>query len=553
MDGPSDAFTGSARHPRSPAPDSSTLDPDPAGLLALNTELQARVELLSHSGRELQTLLGAIRIPTIILDRELRVQGFTPSSMELFNLIPTDTGRPLAELAHRLDFDAVAADAGAVLESLEPREREVLSTAGDWFLARAMPYQPREAQAAGVVVTFIDITERKRVEESLRVSRRRLSDIFSQAAVGLAEISFDGRFRQVNAELCRMFGREREALLGQPMPDFTHPDDLEATLAAFRRLVETGRTASLDKRYLLPDGEVVWANSTITRLDDETGSPQSVLAVVVDLTARKQVELRLRQSHEDLERRVRERTTELDQAILALRTEMQERQRAQAQRQELQRQLLSAQEDERAHISRELHDAVGQHVTALILGLKALAPAVREPADALALRGLLEIAETIGAEVHELALELRPTALDDIGLARTLANHAQKWSTLTGILVTFHCAGMEGPRLSRHIETTLYRIACEALNNVRKHSGARHVSLILERRDTQVMVIVEDDGHGFDPETKAKSANGGRGRLGLLGMRERTALLDGEFTVESSPGQGTTIFVRVPLVPPVGA
>jgi signal transduction histidine kinase len=141
---------------------------------------------------------------------------------------------------------------------------------------------------------------------------------------------------------------------------------------------------------------------------------------------------------------------------------------------------------------------------------------------------------------------LRPTALDDLGLLRTLSNYAEEWSARTNIAVTFHSTGMEAGRLPRHIETTLYRIACEALNNVLKHSEARHVSIILERREPQASIIVEDNGKGFDVE--AFQSPGNRRRLGLLGMKERATLLDGELTIESSPGQGTTVFVRIPLV-----
>ncbi|HEY9248921.1 MAG TPA: PAS domain-containing protein, partial [Rariglobus sp.] len=491
-------------------------------------------------------LLGATNIATIFLDERLRIKRYTPPSVAIFNLIPGDAGRPLAELTHRLEFNSITEDAEQVLRTLVPVEREVRSAYGRWFLARIIPYRTMENMVAGVVLTFVDINERKRAEEGLRASRQRLSAIFSQAAVGLSEISFEGRFLRVNDELCRMLGRSRAELLMSGVNTVTYPEDMDECIAAFRTLIETGAPVSIDKRYLLPQGGIVWANSILTRLDDERGNPQAVLSVTVDLTVRKQAERQVLQAREELERRVHERTLALDEANQALRAEIEERQRMQSERQDLLRQMVTAQEEERGRISRELHDEVGQHITALILGLKSLESRTTDAISAATLKSLMTITEDVGRETHQLAVVLRPTALDDLGLLRTLSNYAEEWSARTNIAVTFHSTGMEAGRLPRHIETTLYRIACEALNNVLKHSEARHVSIILERREPQASIIVEDNGKGFDVE--AFQSPGNRRRLGLLGMKERATLLDGELTIESSPGQGTTVFVRIPLV-----
>lgn len=514
-------------------------------LVAANAALTQRMEEMARANTDLQNLMGATNIATIFLDEELRIKRYTPPAVTLFNIIPADRGRPLCDLAHRLEFNTTAEDAAHVLSTLIPVEREVHSVYGQWFLSRIIPYRTEENLIAGIVLTFIDITARKRAEEALRASRQRLSAIFSQAAVGLSEISFGGRFLRVNDELCRMLGRSRLELLASTVLDVTHPDNKAENITVFRRLIETGAPITLDKRYVRPDGEVVWGNSSLTRMDDEMGNPQAILAVTVDLTSRKQAEIELRQAHENLERRVQERTIELDETNRALRAEIQERQNAQKSRQDLQLQLVTAQEDERGRISRELHDEVGQHITALILGLKSLEPRTTGPDAAQMLKSLMAITEKVGHEIHELALELRPTALDDLGLLRTLSNYSAEWSARASIEVTFHSAGLEGRRLPRHLETTLYRIACETLNNVLKHARATHVSIILERRDDQAVIIIEDNGSGFDQEALEAQAN--RKHLGLLGMKERATLLNGELNIESSPGHGTTVFARIPL------
>jgi signal transduction histidine kinase len=214
---------------------------------------------------------------------------------------------------------------------------------------------------------------------------------------------------------------------------------------------------------------------------------------------------------------------------------------------EFMQQLINAKEAERHRIARELHDQMGQHLTALILGLKVLRDGTPESSPSRErLRQLQELADLIGKEVHHVALELRPTALDDFGLHTTLVNYVEEWSERSGVGVDFHSTGLDEKRLPSPIETALYRMVQEGLTNVLKHAQARRVSLILRRSPDQVLAILEDDGRGFDGEAVTNSW-GPRGRLGLLGMRERVALVGGTLTIESTPGRGTTIFARIPL------
>jgi signal transduction histidine kinase len=158
---------------------------------------------------------------------------------------------------------------------------------------------------------------------------------------------------------------------------------------------------------------------------------------------------------------------------------------------------------------------------------------------------LSDIAQRLDSDVDFLAWELRPTALDDLGLIVALSTYAQEWSKHFGVEVNFHSAGLGGTRLAPLVETNLYRIVQEALNNVSKHAAATHVDLLLERRDGDAVLIVEDDGRGFDLE-RVKMSGTDRG-LGLVGMRERAALVGGTVEIESKPGEGTTVFVRVPV------
>jgi two-component system CheB/CheR fusion protein len=642
-------------------------------LTTVNAELKSKVDELGRANSDLQNLMGASSIATVFLDRDLRIKRYTPSSVPLFNFIPTDMGRPLSDLANRLEFSSIVSDAERVLRDLTPIEREVRDSAGNWFVARLTPYRTKENHVGGVVLAFVDITSRKNAEDSvrssearfralvsqnavgiccadlsgkitfvnpklcellgwgereligkefdlvdsnhgsssigqaiaeqasgsrspfqnerqlqrkdgsslwanvsvaiirdengnassavaavvdtserrladeaLRASRRSLAAIFAQAAVGLSELALDGRFVRVNDGLCRLLGRSREELLESDVAAVTYPPDLPIANAALNDLVKTGAAQSVDKRHVRADGSTVWVNTLLTRLDDDEGTPRTILAVTADLTDRKRAEQELRRTGEELEVRVIARTAELDTLNQALRTQIAERTAAELSRQDMMRQLVTAQEEERGRISRELHDEVGQHLTALMLGLKELQNGKAErPLDLL--RTLQTITETVGKEIHDLATELRPTALDDLGLLGTLTNYVSEWTKRTKVPLEFHSTSWPERRIPAHLETTLYRIVCEALNNVLKHAQATRVSIILEQRGGQAVAIIEDNGVGFD--VHEPQGRGSRKALGIIGMRERVVLVDGELSIESVPGKGTTVFVRVPLPP----
>jgi signal transduction histidine kinase len=157
------------------------------------------------------------------------------------------------------------------------------------------------------------------------------------------------------------------------------------------------------------------------------------------------------------------------------------------------------------------------------------------------------IAQRLDRDVDHLVWELRPTALDDLGLRAALTNYIQEWSRRANVAAELHTSGLLDDRLAPEVETALYRIAQEALNNVAKHSSARRVEVILERRSDCVLLILEDDGVGFEV---SRSGAAGQG-FGLVGMQERAILVGARVQIESTPGKGTTILVRMAL--PMGA
>ncbi len=186
---------------------------------------------------------------------------------------------------------------------------------------------------------------------------------------------------------------------------------------------------------------------------------------------------------------------------------------------------------------------MGQHLTALRVVLQT----VQASGDGV--RRLGSIVDRLDQSVDRLTLELRPPALDHLGLHGAIASLAEVVSATSGVRVDVHLPGVDGERFGDSIETALYRVVQEALTNVWKHSGAKTVSVIVERDPGALRMIVEDDGRGFDGDG-ALAGEAARGRFGLLGMRERLALVGGSFHIESEPGSGTTIYARVPLPDP---
>jgi signal transduction histidine kinase len=221
---------------------------------------------------------------------------------------------------------------------------------------------------------------------------------------------------------------------------------------------------------------------------------------------------------------------------------MVERERAEKARTELLARLVFAHEDERRRIAREMHDQFGEQLTALARRIEILKGACADRPDLAGEVAALEaVAQQLDRDVDHLVWELRPTALDDLGLRAALANYVQDWSKRVSISAELHTSGLLDDRLSSETETTLYRIAQEALTNVAKHSRAANVDVILERRSDHVLLIVEDDGVGFDP---ASSGGAGQG-FGLLGMQERAALVGATLEIESAAGKGTTVLLRM--------
>ena len=351
-----------------------------------------------------------------------------------------------------------------------------------------------------------------------------------QASDGIHTYDMQGNILDVNLSLCEMLGYSREELLRLNIRDLVSAEELARFPIRFDDL-GAGRKIISERRLRRKDGTFTPVEISGKILDDGV-----LQAIIRDVSERKQAEEAIRQAHDELERRVEERTAELARTSEELRAEIIERKRIEETlrkneevRNELLRQLGAAQEQERWRIARELHDQMGQRLSALMLGLKSLSnissgqqPAVEQ------LGQLIEITNQLVEGVHTLAWELRPLVLDDLGLVTALRTYLEEWAKRAKIPAGFFDTGLDNRRLPADIETTLYRVVQESLTNILKHAHARAVSVILEQRDSNVSLIIEDDGKGFDVPNVWGAPLKDRG-LGLLGMRERVMLAGGYF------------------------
>jgi PAS domain S-box-containing protein len=226
-----------------------------------------------------------------------------------------------------------------------------------------------------------------------------------------------------------------------------------------------------------------------------------------------------------------------------------ERKRQEELRNRLIQQAVTAQEEERRRIARELHDEAGQSLTALLVGLRTIEESrtIAEAAElAQRLRGIA--AQTLD-EVGRLSRGLHASILDEVGLPAAVARHVQEFAHLHGVAADVRIEGLDAEPLPPLVQTTVYRVLQEALTNVAKHAGARSVTIRLVRDEVMVELRVQDDGAGFDPAAGAKADGGDRGdrHLGLQVMRERAALLGGSVEVQSRAGAGTTITAHLPV------
>jgi PAS domain S-box-containing protein len=389
-------------------------------------------------------------------------------------------------------------------------------------LAQVVPERDIRGHIVGYLGTLTQITEQKRAQEALRVNEARFRAAFGFAPHGMSLTAPGGRFLQVNRFLCQMLGYTESELLQMRFQDISHPEDIEASVAGAKGLLENKlQSFEVEKRYLRKDGTVVWLLLRSNLIRDGDGEPLYFVSHMQDMTERKAAE-------EERDRLFRE--------VEAARDRMQM----------LSHRLVEVQEQERRRIARELHDEIGQDLSALRLNLEQNAASFEARCNH-PLSEAQSLVNKLLRVVRELSLDLRPTMLDDLGLLPALLWHFDRYFALSGIRVGFKHFGLEGRRFPAEIETAAYRIVQEALTNVLRHARAQeaNVTVWVSDQNGTLSIQVDDSGAGFDVDLALKARNSS----GLSGMSERAALLGGRLTIESVRAEGTCLTAELPIQP----
>jgi PAS domain S-box-containing protein len=401
------------------------------------------------------------------------------------------------------------------------------------------PVRDDTGRVIGASKVARDISDRQKNDEI----RARLAAIVDSSDDAIVSKSLDGVIITWNRAAERLFGYSAAEAIGQSIfliiPDDRRTEE-EEVLARLRRGEKIDHFETVRQTK---DGRRIPISLTVSPLRDAHGNIVGASKVARDITERVLSQKALRRAREELEERVRERTAELSSLNAALRAEADRRMQIEEQRAKLFTRLMLAQEDERRRLARELHDQLGQQMTALRLTLETLKAWSEERPELRAqVETLQELTRQLDQDIAFRVWELTPAMLEGVGLAAALTEYAGNWSKRFNIPAEVHMTRPTEARLPSATETTIYRFAQEALNNIAKHSRATRVDIVLEHTSQHVSLIVEDNGIGFNPSELELG-----GGFGLIGMRERAALASADFQIESTPGRGTTVILRVPV------
>ncbi len=509
-------------------------------------------ERIRRSEDQLRIITNSVPGLISYIDREHRYRFVNHQYTEWF-------GKPESEIIGKHIRDLLGVKTYKILK---PKIEQVLAgeacsietlvhyqMAGDRFVQ--FSYTPDfsdDGAVKGFYVLVTDLTERKRAEDLLRTSEERMR-VLMNSLTEHAVLSLDvkGRIDAWNRGAQLLFGYKPEEIMGSPVEKLFTPDDVRqgVHLREMRLSREKGHAAD-DRWHIRKDGTRFFASGEMTPV--YVGNSLIGYAKIVrDLTETKRMADELQRANNELEARVSDRTQKLAEANALLLLQMDERAVANDQRTRLLRRLFTVQEDERGRIARDIHDQLGQSLTALRLKIASLKDiSADDPVVTERINRLQEIAEHLDTDVSFLAWELRPSVLDDVEFVRALGNYVTEWSRRSDIFAEFDTVGLTGVKLDADIENNLYRITQESLNNAAKHARADRINVVLEKRGDFVMLIIEDNGAGFDPDLISEERGKGGG-FGLFGMRERASLISGTIEIESSPNKGTSVFVRVPL------
>ncbi|MCW1915862.1 PAS domain S-box protein [Luteolibacter sp. GHJ8] len=521
-------------------------------ILAVTVDLTERRKMeadLLASEVNLRLVMDSVRDYAIITtDVEGLITGWNTGARHIFGYGPEEVlGRHVGMIFTPEDQAAGIPQAEFVIARTKGHaadERWHLRKDGRRFWVSGVMSPLEEGDLVkGYVKVARDLTEQRVAQAAVRDSEQR----FRLLADSMPQIVWSntpaGDAAYFNRRWFDYTAADPAASLGSGWQAFIHPDDAEALLQEWNSALQGGRILDAEVRLRACDGSYRWFIVRNVPHFDDQGLVIGWFGTATDITERKIQAQELQAAHDLLETRVQDRTRELREAMQDLQREVSQRERLEEERGTLLSRLVSSQEEERARLSRDLHDDLSQHMVTMRMEIDNLRRQLTDEHPELVQKDVFEslmgrVDELIRA-VHRRAWELRPSELDHLGLEVALRHYLQDWSNKTGIASHLHTGTWSDLRLPPDAEIALYRVVQEALANVTRHASATKVDLHLDA-DGEVLLMISDNGRGFEPVS-------GKGRLGLLGMRERLNSLGGSLAIESAPGAGTTIRAGLPL------
>jgi PAS domain S-box-containing protein len=476
---------GEDKPPQHPvrAPDS----PQESAATAAGAPLKG--EELEKANNGIANLLNCTDIATVFLDAAFRIRLFTPAATRLFNFIATDLGRLVGDITARFNDPDLLGDAQEVIQQLVPREKEVSTAEGIWWVRRIMPYRTRDNRIDGVVVTFVDITKRKRAEQALRDREERLQAILDTAMDAIITVDHHGIIQSINSATERMFGYAAAEMIGQNVKMLMPSPYREAHDGYVAKYLQTGEKHIIGTRRETEarrkDGSVFPADLAVSEIEHL----KLFTGIHRDLTRRKQLE----------------------------------------------REVMEVASLQQRRIGQDLHDSVAQELTALTLLTRDVADTLRtDPAKAWQLVERMDQGlQRSQQELRAILRGLLPVAVDSEGLMAALADLADRTRQEGKVACEFDCP--EPVSLADNLTAThLYLIAQEAVHNAVKHAQAQKVGISLTA-DGGLVLSVQDDGIGMP--SRVTETQG----LGLRIMHNRAAIIGARLTIEPARPTGTVV------------
>jgi len=515
-------------------------------LTTVNHELKGKVEELGHSNSDMQNLMDATAIATVFLDRELRITRYTPSAISLFNLIASDLGRPLADLATRLDYPQLSDDAKRVLEKLVPIEREVGLPDGRWFLARLLPYRTLEDHIAGVVASFVDITPQKQSAAQLRSSEERLRLVVENATeYAIFSTDLERHITIWNSGAQRLLGHAEGEAIGRLVDMIFTAEDRAARAPELETdaALAQGR-ASDDRWHQRKDGSRFWASGVMMLMRDALGQAVGFVKILRDQTAEREAQQALERSQADLLRALEE--TEKARAEL---------------------QAADAAKDRfLAVLSHELRNPLASIDSAAALLLETAIPANDKDAAAQVVKrqaGSMKVLLDDLLDVSRLKLGRLELHRQRVTLARVV--EAALESTRPLLDAADHALSVELPDYPVELDADPLRLAqvlSNLLTNAIKYTQSHGAIAVKARLDgANAVITVSDNGVGMEPaqiehmfemftqaRPVAENSKGGLG-IGLALVRNIVELHGGRVEASSAGlGKGSEFRVILPAV-----